>query len=161
MRDPPPHSKPAMACAVISVTPKKKCWNYRCIVIHPCVCVCMYGYDTSGYMYSHLYCMCVWETWKITICGTAIGAGGMAWVAWAQLVLVHMPLDCQLATLGFFSTSWLHWSSGLTHTHTRLLYIQYIHTHKNKIHTTYKHTHKCNQPFQVTFLKHHSLQTMC
>lgn len=51
----------------------------------------------------------------VTIWGTGMGAGAMGWVVWAQLVLVHMVLDCQpLPPVGFFSTSWLHWSSGLT-----------------------------------------------
>lgn len=35
-----------------------------------------------------------------------MGAGAMGWVAWAQLVLVHMVFDCQLLPpVGFFSTS--------------------------------------------------------
>ena len=76
-------------------------FHYNCIqsqsviaTIFQMVCVCV--------------CLCV----LFTIWGTAMGAGGMAW---AQLVLVHMPLDCQPPPLGFFSTSWLHCSSGLTH----------------------------------------------
>lgn len=63
--------------------------------------------------------------WQVTIWGTGMGAGAIGWVVWVQLVLVHMVFDCQpLPPVGFFSTSWLHWSSGLTdtraHAHTHI-----------------------------------------